>query len=414
MKSNKKKKNIYGVHTSDFFFEDMKYVQTIECIFCKLVSIKNYFMVCNHCICEDCIKEKRKCPLDNIVIIKDINTFNNELIIGELLEDKKIKCIFRDKGCEWIGTYNEFENKHIHECTYKYNQPIIEIRNIEGEDENEFEGEDERGQSDENEEESIFLNDFNDDINLDNKLLNKKRNRSYKENINERKSGIKNKKLSHYTENNIEFHSYFNNILKIKNNLNTNLQYINNCEYHLSFYHNNYLSLDEIFLPVEENTDKNNKISNNNYEFSSPEDIYIEDEIDYEENFNHIVLINSNLTLDIFPYYFYFDEPLKNSFKCIIKVISRNILKDNEEISFGLTNRYNKEFIEIFSSKSSSFVFNKGDILRITFNSNYFLIYYEDEKNNFKVVPFQNNKDFKFYPTIILNNKDDILEISYN
>ena len=412
MKPNKKKKNIYGVHTSDFFFEDMKYVQTIECIFCKLVSIKNYFMVCNHCICEDCIKEKRKCPLDNVVITKDINTFNNELIIGELLEDKKIKCIFRDKGCEWIGIYKEFENKHINECIYKYNQPIIEIRNLKNEDE--FEGKDERGQSDENEEESIFLNDFNDDINLENQLLNKKRNRSYKENKDERKSGIKNKNINHHTDNNIELHSYFNNILKLKNNLNTNLQYINNYEYHLSFYNNNYLSLDEIFLPEEEKGDKNNKISNNNYEISSSEEIYIEDEIIYEENFNHIALINSNLTLDIFPYYYYFDKPLKNSFKCIIKVISRNILKDNEKISFGLTNRYSKQFIEIFSSKSSSFVFYKGDILRITFNSKYFLIYYEDEKNNFKVVPFQNNKDFKFYPTIILNNKDDILLISYN
>ena len=412
MKPNKKKKNIYGVHTSDFFYEDMKYVQTIECIFCKLVSIKNYFMVCNHCICEDCIKEKRKCPLDNIVIIKDINTFSNELIVGELLEDKKIKCIFRNKGCEWIGTYNEFKNKHVHECIYKYNQPIIEIRNVENE--NVFEGENESCQSDENEEESIFLNDFNDDINSDIKLLNKKRNHSYKENMDERKDGIKNKSLNHFNDNNIELKSYFKNILKIKNNLNINLQYIKNNEYHLSFYNNNYLSLDEIFLPEEENEDKNKKISNYNYEISSSEEIYIEGEIDNEEKFNHIILINSILTLDIFPYYYYFDEPLKNSFKCIIKVISRNILKDNEEISFGLTNGYSKQFIKIFSSKSSSFAFYKGDVLRITFNSNYFLMYYEDEKNNFKIVPFINNKDFKFYPTIILNNKNDILQISYN
>ena len=412
MKQNKKKKNIYGVHTNDFIYEDMKYVQTIECIYCKLVSIKNYFMVCNHCICEDCIKEKRKCPLDNIIIIKDINTFNNELIIGELLEDKKIKCIFRDKGCEWIGAYNEFKNKHIYECTYKYNQPLIEIRNAV--DEDEFEGEDERDQLDGNEEESIFLNDFNDDINLDNKLLNKKRNNRYKENINERKDGIKIKSISRFTDNNIELQSYFKNIFKIKNNLNTNLQYIKNNEYHLSFYNNNYLSLDEIILPEEKSKDKNNKLSNNNFEISSSEYIYIEGEIDNEENFNHIVLINLYLTLDIFPYYYYFDEPLNDSFKCIIKVISRNILKDNEEISFGLTNRHSKQFIKIFSSKSSSFVFYKGDILRITFNFSYFLIYYEDEKSNFRIVPFINNKDFKFYPTIILNNKNDILQISYN
>ena len=411
MKSNKKEKNLYGVHTNDFFFEDMEYVKTIECIFCKLVSIKNYFMVCNHCICEDCIKEQGKCPLDNINIIKDTNTFSNELIIRELLEGKKIKCIFRDKGCNWIGTYNEFENKHLYECKYKYNQIIIEIRNVE----NEFQGKDERGQSEENEEEeSIFLNDFNDDITFDNQLLNKKRNHSYKENLKERKNGIKNKNLIYFNDNNIELYLYFKNIFKIKNNLNTNLQHIKNNEYHMSFYNNNYLCLNEIYLPLEENEDKNNKISNNNYEISSSEEIYIEDRIEYEENFNKIVLINSNLTLDIFPYYYYFNEPLKKSFKCIIKVISRNILKDNEEISFGLTDNHSNQFIEILSSKSSSFAFYKGDILRITFNSNYFLICYEDDKSNFKVVPFQNNKDLKYYPTIILNNKDDFLEISYN
>lgn len=409
MKPNKKKKNIYGVHTNDFFFEDIEYVKTIECIYCKLVSIKNYFMVCNHCICEDCIKEKRKCPLDNINIIKDINTFNNELIIREIIEDKKIKCIFRDKGCKWTGTYNEFESKHFHKCKYKYNQPMLEIREVEDEDE------DVRGQSDGNEEEeSIFLYDFNSDINLNNKLLNKKRNHSYNEDLNWRNNRIKNNNTIHITDNNIKSHLYLNDILQLKNNLNTNLLYLKNNEYHLCFFNNNYLSLDEIILPDEDNEDKNNKISDNNYEISSSEEIYIEGEKEYEEKFINIVLINSKLTLDIFPYYYFFGEPLKNSFKCLIKVISRNILKDNQEISFGLTNLHSKQFIEIVSSKSSSFAFYKGDIIRISFNTDYFLIYYEKEKNNFKVVPFQNNIDFKYFPTIILNNKNDSLEISYN
>ena len=128
------------------------------------------------------------------------------------------------------------------------------------------------------------------------------------------------------------------------------------------------------------------------------------------ENYINILTIDSNLTKNIFPYYYYFTEPLDNSFNCQIKVISRVY---NKEISFGLTNINNNKYIEIISTKNNIFLFLERDIIKILYDSNCFYINNENGKFN-KSISFENKENIKYYPTIILNNKDDILQVSHN
>ena len=127
------------------------------------------------------------------------------------------------------------------------------------------------------------------------------------------------------------------------------------------------------------------------------------------ENYINILTIDSNLTKNIFPYHYYFTEPLDNSFNCQIKVISRVY---NKEISFGLTN-INNNYIEIISTKNNIFLFLERDIIKILYDSNCFYINNENGKFN-KSISFENKEKIKYYPTIILNNKDDILQVSHN
>ncbi len=162
---------------------------------------------------------------------------------------------------------------------------------------------------------------------------------------------------------------------------------------------NNNLNL---LLPDEENfiDDNNNK------------DKGIILEKYFFENYINILTIDSNLTKNIFPYHYYFTEPLDNSFNCQIKIISRDIMH-NKEISFGLTNINNNNYIEIISTKNNIFFFLEGDIIRILYDSNNFYINNENGKFN-KSILFENKENIKYYPTIILNNNDDILQVSHN
>ena len=129
---------------------------------------------------------------------------------------------------------------------------------------------------------------------------------------------------------------------------------------------------------------------------------------------NNKILIDSNLTLNIFPYFYYFTEPLSNSFTCLIKTISRNNSKDDKEISFGLTNIDNNHYIEILNSKKQEFIFFIGDLIRISYDNNIFLVYFEYNKKNYIKIPFKNDDTIIYYPTIILNDKYDTLEVSHD
>lgn len=367
------RKTKYGVYINDFYPEHKEIAEQFECVFCKIVSINNYYLNCIHCICEDCIIngiEYEKCPKDNIDIIKDINSFKNPLLGDVVLNKLKIKCRFNNEGCKWCGFFGDFE-KHLENCLI-FNNKDIAISIIKNNILN--------NNKSKKENLSIFINEnFGIINNQKNNLLNKKRNN------NEIENNINDK------DDNNEF-SLFSNLEK---NINLNENHF------LSFYQNIETYNKEMILSEE--SDDFDSINSSNS--SSSENF---------ENMNNKILIDPNLTLNIFPYHYYFTEPLYNSFSCLIKTKSRNILADNKKISFGLTNINNNNYIEILNNIKYESLFFKDDLIRISYDNNLFLIYFENNKKNYIKIPFINEENIRLYPTIVLNNKLDILEVSHD
>ena len=426
------KKTKFGIHTFDFFPEDKKYAETYECVFCQIVSPNNYCLSCNHCVCEDCIikdEKYEKCPKHNdykdgkYIIIKGINSFSNDLIGKALLDNLKVNCIFKKKGCNWSGLFKDFKSSHLPKCEFYKNEIGNKIINDEESDNEKEENNDEKDENDneveENEEEieenGIEIGDNEDEIeenyisynsrdnsdNDNNNIFNKDEN-IYIEYINNQNNILLNKKRKFSNE-------------KDKDKINEDILCFNDIKYKeksfnineyksSSFYQNNIVFSKEVLLSDEDFDE--NKISSMNSENAS----YYEN----VEKTNNKILIDSNLTLNKFPYFYYFTEPLHNCFTCLIKTISRNILREDEEISFGLTNVNNNKYKEILSTNKYKFLFFKGDITRISYDNDLFIAYFENDKNNYISIPFQNNESIRYYPTIILNNKYDILEVSHD
>ena len=114
-----------GLYRENFVGKYIERVKSFECNNCQLVSPKNYFIECGHCICQTCITDFKNCINceeqairihgDNPTAFQFIST---EAIINPYL----VKCIF--DPCKWEGTYHHFINKHYHECEYKGNKRL--------------------------------------------------------------------------------------------------------------------------------------------------------------------------------------------------------------------------------------------------------------------------------------------------
>lgn len=114
-----------GLYRENFVGKYIERVKSFECNNCQLVSPKNYFIECGHCICQTCITDFKNCINceeqairihgDNPTAFQFIST---EAIINPYL----VKCIF--DPCKWEGTYHHFINKHYHECEYKGNKKL--------------------------------------------------------------------------------------------------------------------------------------------------------------------------------------------------------------------------------------------------------------------------------------------------
>ena len=117
-----------GIYTYNFLFEYKKRAKEFECFNCKLVSPKNYFIKCKHCICQECLKgmEFDKCPFDNIEIITGGKepTAYQFIILDKLLNPFIMKCIF--KGCQWVDKYQNFIEKHYNECQFKRDENLLD------------------------------------------------------------------------------------------------------------------------------------------------------------------------------------------------------------------------------------------------------------------------------------------------
>ena len=247
----------------------------------------------------------------------------------------------------WSGIFEEFYSYHLNQCEYNKNKN--------------------------NDEENLDI--IIDDIKFeeyDDNMLNKKRKINHEE-IKENNEELKFSKI------------------------------INLAKSSYSIFHQNNLNNNLYLLPPEDEGDNN--INNNEKDIGNILDKY------FFENYSNILTVDSNLTKNIFPYYYYFTEPLDNSFNCKIEVVSRDI--NIKEISFGLTNINNDNYLEIISSRNNLFLFVIGDIIRILYDSKNFYINKENGKIN-RTIFFENKDNIRYYPTIILNNQNDILKISHN
>ena len=382
-----------GLTVKNFLEEDRERAKEYECIVCKLIFSNNFALNCLHCICENCINTTEKCPEDHEVdIISEINAFNESYIGNTLLDDLSVTCIFNEKGCHWRGKFSDFYDVHLNECEFNDEKNNGKIENL-------YENERNKNRNRNNYFEQLWDEDENDENSNNNeqrisnkKILNRKRKLRKERNNNEKDyekiNQIKNGEIRN------------NNILGLKENF--------------SIFQQKNIVNNIMLLPqnnIINNNDNSNindrEIDNNN--MHNPGSIL---EKIFFENYNNNILIDSNLTMNSFPYKYYFTEPLDDSFSCKIEVISREI-KNFKEISFGLTQVDNGIYKEILTTKNNIFLFFNKDIIKILYDSNKFYIYSENGKFN-KSIDFENNMYIKYYPTIILNNENDILKVSHN
>jgi len=209
------KKTKFGIHTCDFFPEDRKYAETYECVFCQIVSPNNYCLCCNHCVCEDCIikdEKYEKCPKhndvknDKYIIIKGINSFSNDLIGKALLNNLKVNCIFKKKGCNWSGLFKDFKSTHLSTCEFYKNEIEEKIINDEENDDEKEENDNEVEENEDEIEENDNEIEENEDEKEENNISYNSRDNSYIDNNN-----IFNKDENIY----IEYINNENNILLI-------------------------------------------------------------------------------------------------------------------------------------------------------------------------------------------------------
>ena len=348
-----------GLRLDDFFEDDKDKAETYECIVCNKIFSDNYNLECNHCICINCINNYEKCPEDETDIISGINAFNQSFIGDELLNELKVYCVFRKKGCSWSGKFEDFYSEHLNKC--KFNCDNNDINNFDM-------------INDEENYENIYNNEHRIS---DEKMLNRKRKLNEEKNNQNQNKNIRN-----------------NNILNLK-------------ESNFSIFQQKNI-INNIIMPLSQNNNIIKNIENINKE-NNPGLIL---EKYFDENYNNNITIDSNLTMDIFPYYYYFTEPLNDNFNCKIETISRSI-EDDKEISFGITNIDNGKYTEIISTKNNLFLFIEKDIIQILYDSNIFYINSDNGKFN-KQINFEINfSNIKYYPTIILNNAKDILKVSH-
>ena len=380
-----------GLTVKNFSGEDRERAKAYECIICKLIFSDNFALSCPHCICENCINTCEKCPEHHEVdIISEINAFNESYIGNTLLDELNVTCIFNEKGCPWRGKFSDFYDVHLNEC--KFNDEKNNGNNI-----NIYENERNRNRN--NYFEQLWDEDENDENSNNNeqrisnkKILNRKRKLKKERNNNEKDyekiNQIKNGEIRN------------NNILGLKENFSIFQQ--------KNIVNNIMLLPQNNIINNNDNSNINDREIDNNNNMHNPGSIL---EKIFFENYNNNILIDSNLTMNSFPYKYYFTEPLDDSFSCKIEVISREI-KNFKEISFGLTQVDNGIYKEILTTKNNIFLFFNKDIIKILYDSNKFYIYSENGKFN-KSIDFENNMHTKYYPTIILNNENDILKVSH-
>ena len=109
-----------GIYTSNFLKKYTNRVKNFECFNCKLVSPKNFFIECQHCICQKCLHKKKFCSLcpNQKIETKGENPTAFQFLLTEIIINPYyMYCIF--PPCGWQGSYQDFISTHYYDCEYR-------------------------------------------------------------------------------------------------------------------------------------------------------------------------------------------------------------------------------------------------------------------------------------------------------
>ena len=115
-----------GIYPKNFLGKYTSRAKNFECFNCHLVSPKNYFIECQHCICQKCIQFKRYCSIchDKMIRLNGDNPTAFQFIVTEkMINTYLMKCIF--KPCIWTGMYHDFIHGHYDECQFKQGNKLM-------------------------------------------------------------------------------------------------------------------------------------------------------------------------------------------------------------------------------------------------------------------------------------------------
>ena len=121
-----KKMSTLGIYPKNFLGKYTSRAKNFECFNCHLVSPKNYFIECQHCICQKCIQFKRYCSIchDKMIRLNGDNPTAFQFIVTEkMINTYLMKCIF--KPCIWTGMYHDFIHGHYDECQFKQGNKLM-------------------------------------------------------------------------------------------------------------------------------------------------------------------------------------------------------------------------------------------------------------------------------------------------
>ena len=116
-----------GIYASNFLSKYFNRSKNFECFDCKLISPKNYFIECQHCICQRCLPNNKYCslcPNQRIKVDGDNPTAFQFILTEIILNPYLMKCVFNP--CEWQGTYHDFIKVHYQECDFRKNRELYQ------------------------------------------------------------------------------------------------------------------------------------------------------------------------------------------------------------------------------------------------------------------------------------------------